>query len=62
VIKSFYHRFEVGWPSIVVLILFTTGIILFMLGITGIYIGKIFDQVKERPLYIIQESTEEKIS
>jgi dolichol-phosphate mannosyltransferase len=62
VIKSFYHRFEVGWPSIVVLILFTTGIILFMLGITGIYIGKIFEQVKERPLYIIQETTEEKIA
>jgi glycosyltransferase involved in cell wall biosynthesis len=58
VIKSFYHRFEVGWPSLVVLILFTTGIILFMLGITGIYIGKIFEQVKERPLYIIESSTE----
>jgi dolichol-phosphate mannosyltransferase len=33
-----------------------------MLGITGIYIGKIFEQVKERPLYIIQETTEEKIA
>lgn len=59
VLRSFYHQFEVGWPSIVVLILFTTGIILFMLGIAGIYIGKIFDQVKDRPLYIIQESTQE---
>ena len=58
VIKSFYHQFEVGWPSLVVLILFTTGIILFMLGITGIYIGKIFEQVKDRPLYIIEASTE----
>ena len=56
IVRSFYHQFEVGWPSIVVLILFTTGIILFMLGIAGIYIGKIFDQVKDRPLYIIQES------
>ncbi len=59
VVRSFYHQFEVGWPSIVVLILFTTGIILFMLGIAGIYIGKIFDQVKDRPLYIIQESTKD---
>lgn len=57
IIRSFFHTFALGWPSIVVLILFTTGIILFMLGITGIYIGKIFEQVKGRPLYIISEET-----
>lgn len=57
VVRSFFHHFEVGWPSLVVLILFTTGIILFMLGILGIYIGKIFEQVKGRPLYIIAEET-----
>jgi len=54
-IRSFFYKFEVGWPSLVVLILFTTGIILFMVGILGIYIGKIFEQVKNRPLFIISE-------
>jgi dolichol-phosphate mannosyltransferase len=56
-IKSLFYQFEVGWPSLVVLILFTTGIILFMVGILGIYIGKIFEQVKNRPLFIIAEET-----
>jgi glycosyltransferase involved in cell wall biosynthesis len=57
VVKSFFHQFEVGWPSLVVLILFTTGILLLMLGILGLYIGKIFEQVKQRPLFIIEETT-----
>jgi glycosyltransferase involved in cell wall biosynthesis len=55
VIRSFYVNFEMGWPSLVVLILFTTGIILLMLGITGLYIGKTFEQVKNRPLYLVAE-------
>ncbi|MFN5217446.1 MAG: glycosyltransferase family 2 protein [Sphingomonadales bacterium] len=59
IVKSFFVQFEMGWPSIVVLILFTTGIILLMLGIAGLYIGKIFDQVKNRPLFIIAEQTEQ---
>ncbi len=59
IIKSFFVQFEMGWPSIVVLILFTTGIILLMLGIAGLYIGKTFEQVKHRPLFIIAEQTEQ---
>lgn len=55
IIRSFFYNFEVGWPSLVVLILFTTGIILLMLGIAGLYIGKTFEQVKDRPLFIIAE-------
>jgi dolichol-phosphate mannosyltransferase len=45
----------VGWTSTVVLILFMGGIQLLTLGIIGEYIGRIFDEVKARPLYIIQE-------
>lgn len=59
-IKSFFVHFDKGWPSIFIAIIACTGIILFMLGILGLYIGKIFEQVKERPLFIIDESTEEK--
>lgn len=57
-IKSFFVHFDKGWPSIFVAIIACTGIILFMLGILGLYIGKIFEQVKDRPLFIIQEETE----
>ena len=44
-----------GWASLVISIWFLSGVIIFVLGIVGIYIAKIFDQIKERPLYIIKE-------
>lgn len=48
-----------GWTSVVVLILICTGAILSCLGVIGQYIGKIFDQIKGRPLYIIDSDTVE---
>lgn len=48
-----------GWTSVVVLILICTGAILSCLGVIGQYIGKIFDQAKGRPLYIIDLDTAE---
>lgn len=53
-----YVRGEIivlGWASLVISIWFLSGVIIFVLGIVGIYIGKIFDQMKERPLYIIKD-------
>ena len=44
-----------GWASTVVPMYFLGGIQLFTLGIIGIYIGKIFDEVKARPKYIIDK-------
>jgi glycosyltransferase involved in cell wall biosynthesis len=41
--------------SLVTVMFFSTGIILIVIGITGIYIGEIFRQVKNRPLYIIED-------
>ena len=38
-----------GWTSLAVLILVTGGFIITSTGVTGLYIGKIFDQVKGRP-------------
>ena len=57
-IGSLFLEFNAGWPSLAILILFTTGIILFILGVHGLYIGKIFEQVKDRPIFIIDETTE----
>jgi glycosyltransferase involved in cell wall biosynthesis len=46
-----------GWPSGIVAILFSSGIILTILGIIGIYVGRIFQEVKGRPLFIISETS-----
>ena len=45
-----------GWASIVSINLFFNGIMLIILGITGEYIGRIYDEVKRRPLYIVAET------
>lgn len=44
-----------GWASTICVILFVGGVQLFCLGIVGKYIGKIFMEVKNRPLFIIKE-------
>ena len=44
-----------GWASLIMTIVFFGGLQLIILGIIGIYIGKIFKQTKDRPCYIIQE-------
>lgn len=46
-----------GWTTIVVLLTFLGGAILFAQGITGEYIAHIFLETKKRPLYIIEESS-----
>lgn len=55
VIYSFYNQSEIsGWASLIMTIVFFGGIQLIILGIMGIYMGKIFKQVKDRPNYIIK--------
>lgn len=44
----------VGYTSIVVLILFIFGVLMLSIGITGIYIARVFKQVQNRPLYIVK--------
>ena len=44
-----------GYSSIIVSIWFLSGVLITTIGVCGIYIGKIFDQVKGRPAYIIDE-------
>ncbi len=46
-----------GWTTIVASIFFVGGIILAVIGITGIYLGQVFDEVKGRPLYVISRRT-----
>lgn len=45
-----------GWASIVAVNLFFNGIMLMILGVIGEYIGRIYDESKDRPLYIVREA------
>ena len=44
-----------GWASLVCFITFFSGLQLFCIGISGLYISKIYTEVKQRPIYIIKE-------
>jgi polyisoprenyl-phosphate glycosyltransferase len=44
-----------GFPSLIVSVMFFSGIQLMSLGIIGEYVGRIFAEVKRRPLYIVEE-------
>jgi len=45
-----------GWTSLMVSMFFMFGLLFAIIGIVGLYIGKIFDEVKRRPLYIVGET------
>lgn len=44
-----------GWPSLISVMMFLGGIILFCLGIVGLYISKIYLETKKRQIYIVKE-------
>jgi polyisoprenyl-phosphate glycosyltransferase len=44
-----------GWSSLMVVVLFIGGVQLGILGIMGEYLGRIYDEVRGRPLYLLQE-------
>ena len=54
--RYFAGEIEVlGFASLIISIWFLSGLIIFVLGILGIYLGKTFDRVKDRPTHIINE-------
>ncbi len=56
IIAKYFGEFMVpGWASIIVITGFIGGIQIFCLGIIGEYIGQLFQEVKARPRYIIEE-------
>lgn len=53
--KLFFIDFQAGWPSIIALIVVVFGLQLFFIGIVSLYIGRIYKEVKRRPLYSIKD-------
>jgi putative glycosyltransferase len=47
-------RFQVGWLSVIASIWIVGGLIIFCIGVIGLYISRVFNQVKNRPLYLIK--------
>ena len=54
-IRYLISPFQAGWASLVILILISSGMIIFSIGICGIYIGRVFEQTKNRPIFIIDK-------
>ena len=58
VIKYFFFGVPVeGWTSVMVSIYLIGGLLFANMGILGLYIGKVFNETKQRPLYVIDEKT-----
>ena len=53
--SRFFGTYEPGWTTIMLAVLLIGGIILMVLGIIGSYLGRIYNEVKGRPLYIVDE-------
>lgn len=49
-----------GWPSLVCIIFFVSGVQLFCLGIIGAYLSKTYLETKKRPIYIVKETEKDK--
>lgn len=52
----FTHSLLPGWLSIILMMSFFSGVILIFLGVIGVYLAKVFEQVKDRPLFIVSEA------
>jgi glycosyltransferase involved in cell wall biosynthesis len=55
VVARYANLFERGVPTTIIIVLLLGGIQLITLGIIGEYIGRIYDEVKHRPLYVVGE-------
>lgn len=54
--KLFTSKTIAGWASVMGINLLFNGIVLMLLGVIGEYIGRIYDESKDRPLYIVSET------
>jgi glycosyltransferase involved in cell wall biosynthesis len=55
VVARYMNMYERGVPTTIVIVLLLGGIQLITVGIIGEYVGRIYDEVKRRPLYVVRE-------
>jgi len=48
-----------GYTSLIISLWFLSGLIISTLGLVGLYVGKTFEGVKKRPIYIIEKTTDD---
>lgn len=54
IVYHYVANVAIGWTSIIATIVLMGGLIILVLGVLGIYIGNVFMQTKDRPLYVIR--------
>ena len=55
VVNKLLFDVAIGWTSLLSTIVLFGGLIIMVIGVVGIYVGNIFMQVKNRPLYIVRQ-------
>ena len=55
IVYKFSANVSIGWTSVVAAIFLTGGMIIMVIGVVGMYVGNIFMQTKNRPLYVIRQ-------
>jgi dolichol-phosphate mannosyltransferase len=53
--KLVLDRSPAGFTSILLVVTFMSGVILFFLGVVGEYVGRVYEETKGRPLYVVEE-------
>lgn len=56
--KLFFKQSPQGFTALILLITFLAGILLFFMGIIGEYVGRVYEEIKARPLYVINKITD----
>lgn len=54
-LRIFTNMWVEGWTALMIAVLFMGGVQLISIGILGEYIGRIYNEIKKRPLYVVQE-------
>jgi glycosyltransferase involved in cell wall biosynthesis len=54
-VRLFTHHWVQGWATLIIAILFLSGLQIVSVGVIGEYVGRIYTEAKQRPLYIVRE-------